>query len=96
MDDLKEMIIRADDRSKSNSHRLDELEKRQDNLDSLVSSVKVLATKQEAVESDVKEIKADVKGLSTKSGKRFDALVDKVIWAVLAAIIAFVLAKFGF
>ena len=30
-----------------------------------------------------------------KPGKRFDAIVDKAIWAVLAAVIAFILAKFG-
>ena len=30
-----------------------------------------------------------------KPGKRWDALVDKTIWAVLAAVIAFVLAKIG-
>ena len=30
-----------------------------------------------------------------KPGKRFDAIVDKAIWAVLAAVITFVLAKFG-
>ena len=30
-----------------------------------------------------------------KPGKRWDDIVDKVIWAVLAAVIAFVLAKFG-
>ena len=30
-----------------------------------------------------------------KPGKRWDAIVDKAIWAVLAAVIAFVLAKIG-
>ena len=34
-------------------------------------------------------------GQKSKPGKRLDAIVDKAIWAVLAAIIAFVLAKFG-
>ena len=34
-------------------------------------------------------------GQKSKPGKRWDAIVDKAIWAVLAAIIAFVLAKFG-
>ena len=95
MDDLKELVIRIDDRSKGNSHRLDELEKRQDNLDGIVSSVKVLATKQDAMDADVKEIKVDVKKLSTKPGKRWDAIVDKLVWAVLAAFVAYILAKFG-
>lgn len=31
----------------------------------------------------------------SKPGNRWDAIVDKAIWAVLAAMIAFVLAKFG-
>lgn len=92
----EERLSKVEERSKSNSHRLDEVEKRQDNLDDLVASVSVLATKQEHVETDVKEIKADVKLLTDKPGKRWDAIVDKIIWAVLAAIIGFSLAQFGF
>lgn len=84
------------DRAKSNSHRLDKMEKRQENLEELVTSVKVLATKQEAVESDVKEIKKVVKELDGKSGKRWDAIVDKVLLAVVSAITLFMLAKLGF
>lgn len=95
MDEIKELLIRVDDRSKSNSHRLEELEKRQDNLDSLVSSVNVLATKQNVMEADVKEIKADVKNITAKPGKRWDSIVDKLIWAVLAAFAAYVLARIG-
>ena len=47
------------------------------------------------MENDVKEIKADVKSLTGKSGKRWDDLVDKVIWAVAAAAIAFLLGSAG-
>ena len=47
------------------------------------------------MESDVKEIKADVKSLNAKPGKRWDSIVDKVIWAVLAAVIAFILGRIG-
>lgn len=91
----EERLSKVEERSKSNSHRLDEMEKRQDNLDELVSTVKVLAVKETNLENDVKEIKSDVKSLTTKSGKRWDSLIDKVIWAVCAAIIAFLLAKIG-
>lgn len=79
----------------SNRHRLDDVEKRQADLGDLVSTVKVLATREEAVENDVKEIKSDVKEIASKSGKRWDSIVDKVVWAVLAAVISFVLAKVG-
>lgn len=75
--------------------RLDELETRQDNLDDLVSTVKVLADREERVEDDVKEIKTDVKKLTEKPGQRWDGLVDKIIWAVAGAVVAFFLAKIG-
>lgn len=88
-------LTQTEERSKSNSHRLDELEKRQDNLDDLVSTVKVLAVREENVENDVKEIKSDVKSLTSKPGQRWDNMVDKLIYAIVAAIAGFILAKIG-
>lgn len=88
-------LTEVEERSKSNSHRISDLEKRQDNLDELVGTVKVLAVREENVETDVKEIKSDVKSLTSKSGQRWDGLVDKIIMTIVAAIIGFVLAKFG-
>lgn len=89
-------LTEVEGRSKSNAHRLDEVEKRQDNLDELVSTVKVLAVREENVETDVKEIKNDVKSLTSKPGKRWDSLMDKIIITIAAAIIGFILAQIGF
>lgn len=88
-------LTEVEERSKSNSHRLDDVEKRQDNLDELVGTVKALAVREENVEIDVKEIKTDVKTLTNKSAKRWDSLVDKIILTIAAAIVGFILAKFG-
>lgn len=88
-------LTEVESRSKSNMKRLDEVESRQDNLDNLVATVAVLAEKESNVENDVKEIKTDVKSIKDKPGKRWDDIVDKVIWAVLAALIAYFLAKIG-
>ena len=93
--DIEHRLTEVEGRSRSNSHRLDELERRQDNLDDLVSTVKVLAVREENVENDVKEIKNDVKSIKDKPGQRWDSIVDKVIWAVLAAVIAFILGRIG-
>ena len=92
---IEHRLTEVEDRSKSNQHRIDELEKRQDNLDDLVSTVKVLADREERVETDVKEIKDDVKSLTDKPAKRWDNLVDKIIITGAAAIIGFILAKIG-
>ena len=88
-------LTQVEERSKSNSHRLDEVEKRQDNLDKLVATVEVLAVKESNVENDVKEIKSDVKSLTNKSGQRWDGLVDKIILTLAAAVVGFLLSKFG-
>lgn len=93
--DLEHRLTAVEDRAKSNTKRIDEVEERQDNLDDLVSTVKVLANREENVENDVKEIKSDVKELTSKSAKRWDSFIDKVIWAIAAAAIGFILAQIG-
>ena len=92
---IEHRLTEVEERSKSNTHRLDEVEKRQDNIEKLTSTVAVLASEQSTMKTDVKEIKSDVKNLSDKPGKRWDNLVDKIVWAVAAALVAFVLAKIG-
>lgn len=94
-DEMVKTLTEVDERSKSNTHRLDAVEKRQGELDRLVSTVAVIATKQQTIEDDVKEIKADVKVLSEKPVKRWDGAVDKVIMTVLGAIIIYILAQIG-
>ena len=89
-------LTAVEDRAKSNTTRIDEIEKRQDDLDELVSTVKVLAVREENVEIDVKEIKSDVKSLTNKPAQRWEAVVQKVILVVVAAIVGFILAQFGF
>lgn len=89
-------LTEVEERSKSNTHRLDDMEKRQDNLDELVGTVKVLAVREENVENDVKEIKSDVKSLTGKPGQRWDNLLNQLITIAVAAIAGFILARFGF
>lgn len=95
MTEYEHRLTVVEDRSKSNSHRLDDVEKKQDDLSELVGTVKVLATREEAVESDVKEIKADVKSMASKPAKRWENLVSQIITLVVAAIVGFIMAKIG-
>lgn len=88
-------LTEVEERSKSNTHRLDEMERRQNDLDELVGTVKVLAVREETVEKDVKEIKTDVKNLTGKSGQRWDNLVNQIITIIAAAVVGFLLAKIG-
>ncbi len=88
-------LTEVEARSKSNAHRLDEVERKQDDLSELVGTVKVLATKEAQVEADVKEMKDDVKSLISKPAKRWELVVTEGIKIFVAVILGFLLAKFG-
>ena len=88
-------LTEVEERSKSNTKRLDEMKKRQDNFDELVGTVKALAVREATVEADVKEIKADVKNLTGKPAQRWESLVNQIITVVAAAVVGFILAKIG-
>lgn len=92
---MEHRLTVVEDRSKSNQHRIEDIEKRQDKLDDLVSTVKVLADQEKRVEEDVKEIKSDVKALNEKPAKKWDGLIDKIILTIAAAGIGFLLSKIG-
>lgn len=93
---IEHRLTEVEERAKTNTHRINEIEKRQDNLDDLVSTVKVLADREERVENDVKEIKTEVKTINSKPAKRWEALVTQVISIIVAAVAGFILAKIGF
>lgn len=92
---IEHRLTETEERSKSNTHRIEDLEKRQDNLDELVGTVKVLAVREENVETDVKEIKSDVKKLTNKPAERWEDTVKTVLSVVVAAVAGFLMAKFG-
>lgn len=94
--EFEHRITEVESRSKSNVHRLDALEKRQDDLEKLVSTVAVLAERMKSVENNVEEINKEVKTLNGKSGKKWDNLVNQIIGIVVAAVAGFILAKIGF
>lgn len=94
--DTEHRLTEVEARSKSNAHRLDKVEERQDNLEELVVTVKTLAVREQQVENDVKEIKSDVKTLTNKPAKRWEDMVSKIIAAIVAGIVGFAIAHFGF
>ena len=93
--EFEHRLTEVEERSKSNTHRLDEVEKRQESLDKLTTSVSLLAEREERVESDVKEIKSDVKSLAEKPAKRWDTLTETIFLTVAAAVIAYLLGRVG-
>lgn len=75
-----------------NADNIAELKKRQDDMEKLVSSVAIIANEQEHMRDDVREIKADVKALTEKPGKRWEGMIEKIIFALVGGFVAWVLS----
>ena len=73
-------------------HRMDDVEKDQKALNELTASVRELAADQGNMKEDIREIKTDVKGLTSIPGKRWENLVDKLLFAVAGAVLAWLAA----
>ena len=88
-------LTQVEQRSKSNTHRLEKLEESTEAINRLATSMEVMLSKQEQVAETVEKLDGKVTALEEKPVKRVDNLVDKVIWAICAAVISFVLARMG-
>ncbi|MBE6777938.1 MAG: hypothetical protein E7541_00940 [Ruminococcaceae bacterium] len=93
--EVERRLSHVEDRSKSNTHRLDELERRQEDMAELVRSVATIAQKQTDMDRDVREIKADVKLLAAKPGRRWEAITDKALLAAVTGLVGYVLIRLG-
>ena len=83
------------DRSLRNEWRIKKLEGEHDVLQKLATSVAVMAEQIKTMNSSMQTLTGKVDKLEEKPAKRWDGLVDKIIWAVAAALLGFVLAKIG-
>lgn len=84
---------------KAISDMLDKMDQKNEKLIEKVESIEKCVSTQVNIINDMnergKENKRRLDAIESKPGKRWESIVDKAIWAVCAAIIAFLLAKFG-
>lgn len=83
------------DRSVRNEGRIKKLEQEHATLQQLATSVAVMAEQMRTMNASVNALTGKVDMLEKKPGKRWEGIVEKTIWAVLAAVITFALARIG-
>ena len=83
------------DRSVRNEGRIKKLEAESDVLHQLATSVAVMAEQMKTMNASVSTLTAEVEEIKEKPAKRWDSLVDKFIWAVAGAFLAFALTQLG-
>lgn len=83
------------DRSLRNEGRIKKLEDENSVLHQLATSVAVMAEQMKSLNKSVTTLTGEVEDMKDKPAKRWDGLVDKIIWAVAGAVLAFLLSKIG-
>lgn len=83
------------DRSYRNEGRIKKLESEFTALHQLATSVAVMAEQMKNMTASVAALTDKVDELEEKPGKRWDSLIDKIIWAVAGAVLAFILSQIG-
>lgn len=91
-EEMSEKLVEVDQRSKSNKYRMDKMEERQGNLEQLTNAFSVMQKEQEYIKEDVGEIKADVKILAEKPGKRWEIIINRAITVVVGAVVGYLMS----
>ena len=84
-EDMIKAIAENTQRCKSNSHRIDELEKNGELLHKMVTALEVLATQQKGVAEQVDKIDAKVTRLEQSPLKRIYAVLGYIVAALCSA-----------
>lgn len=82
-------------RSKSNTKRLDELEKTTDNIHQLAASVAVLAEQMKTMNGNLTKLTGKVEALESEPAKKWRFVVEKSIYFVVGAVITYMLSRVG-
>lgn len=88
-------VAEIQQRSKSNTRRIDAMEHQIADLQQLVATVAVIAEKQNTMEDGIEEIKTKVGLLMDKPARRWDTLITAVITAIVTGLIAYVFYRLG-
>lgn len=111
IEEIAVQLQRIDDRSKSNTKRLDEHEEWQKERSGIIEAVGRIDEKVDIFNKNINE-KVDVligslnnqfakteekvQQIADKPRKRWDAIVDKILLAIVSAIVLYMMSKLGF
>ena len=94
--EMEHRLTEVEERSKSNTHRLDKLEESTEAINRMAVSIEKMAMKQDTMNGSINKLTSDVETLKAEPAKRWKFVVEKAIYFVIAAVMGFILAKFGF
>ncbi len=92
----EEYARRMEDEHKRQNKRISDLEDKVEDISDLTTSVASLAKSVEQMAKTQEKQGKRLETLEQKPAKKWESFVDKVVWAIAAAMIAFILSYLGF
>lgn len=93
--EIEHRLTAVEARSASNTKRIDAIEDTTKALTDLASSMKVMAAEQKTIASTVEKLDKKVDDIESRPAKRYDGIVEKIIWAIVAAVVTYILSHVG-
>lgn len=90
-----ERLVEVEQRSKSNTKRLDNLESKVDDIHNLTLSVREIATEMKAMREDMNNIDKRVLAIEDKPNKKLDSMWGYIVSAIISGLIVFLFVKLG-
>ena len=92
-DEIIQTIVENTQRSKSNSHRIDDLERNAEILNNMVSSLKVLASNQRNMALQIDKIDDKLTRLEEAPAKRWQTVLGYIVASFCSAGIGMILSN---
>lgn len=92
---LREKQAAADEQHKTIFRRLDKQDEMIDSVQRLANSVERLTLKQETTQNKVDSLCEDLDEIKSRPGRRWEGVVQNAIYAVVGALVMFVLTRLG-
>ena len=95
-------LTAVEERSKSNTHRINELSGQIEAVNKLAVSVELLVQENKhqteamnGIKTDVQNLSGKVEAIEQKPAKKWESVGEKVLWVLIAAVLGFALAHLG-
>lgn len=89
--ELIQKLTSLEDRTKSNTHRIDGLDEKVEDIHELATSVKLLASETKAMREDVNDMNNRLKTVEQKPVNNWDKIVTTAIGTIVGAIVGAVI-----
>lgn len=90
-----ERLVEVEQRSKSNTKRIDNLEERVEDIHSLTLSVREMATEVKIMRQDMNKMDNRIIAIEERPSKKLDSIWGYIVCAVISGIISYAFFKLG-